>query len=257
MRLESGPARTDTLWNAGVLIACVALAGWFFYDWRVGYPKANREIAQRRLAELLGRADRVPDPLPDKPTKDDFVRLQKRKVSDLREVRRLLGEPLTTKRDAGRQIDYYASAYGLGMVPHVGNRVFIEEIRWDKWEHTYAEIQQQYWCALIALLFGAYFAWRTFRSATLRVVLDDDGIVYAGKRIQWDAVERLDNYSPKGWVDLFYQLNGREHKIRLDNQKVARFDEIIDAICERKGFADPRAVEEPTPQPATEPTERS
>ena len=257
MRLESGPARTDMLWNAGVVVACVALAGWFVYDWRIGYPRDNREVAQRRLAELLGDPGRIPDPLPERPTKDDFTRLRKRSVTDLGEVRRELGEPLISKRAAGREVDYYASAYGMGMIPHVGNRVITDEIRWDKWEHTYAEIQQQYWCAIIALLFAAYFAWRTFRAATLRVVLDEEGIDYAGKRIAWEAIDRLDNYSPKGWVDIFYRLGDRERKLRLDNQKVARFDEIIDAICQRKGLADPRTMQAAAPQVAADPPEES
>ncbi len=240
MRLESGPARTDTLWNAGILLACLALAGWFFYDWKIGYPQSNLQEARRRLTELLGDPARVPDPLPPQPTKDQFTQIVEKDMRTLDAVRELLGDPLIRRRAAGREVDYYASAYGLGIVPHVGNRVITDEVRWDKWKHTYAEIQQQYWCAIITLVFAAYFAWRTYRAATLRVVLDEQGIDYAGRRIAWDAIVRLDNYSPKGWVDIFYRRNGAERKIRLDNQKVARFDEIIDAICRHKGFADPR-----------------
>ena len=242
MRLESGPARTDTLWNAAILLACLGMAGWFVYDWKIGYPQSNLEEAQRRLAELLGDPARVPDPLPQQPTKDDFMRIVKQNIGSLEQVRALLGEPLLTRRAAGREVDYYVSAYGVGLVPHIGDRVLLEDVRWDKWKYTYAEIQQQYWCAIIALLFGVYFAWRTYKAATLRVVLDEQGIDYAGRRIAWEAVTRLDNYSPKCWVDIFYRDNGNERKIRLDNQKVARFDEIIDAICQRKGFEDPRAA---------------
>lgn len=241
------------LWNAGILLACLALAGWFFYDWRIGYPQSNLELAQRRLTELLGDPSKVPDPLPERPTKDQFTQIVQKDMQTLDRVRERLGAPLLTRRAAGREVDYYASAYGVGLVPHVGNRVISDEVRWDKWKHTYAEIQQQYWCALIALLFAAYFAWRTFKAATLRVVLDEQGIDFAGRRIDWDAIVRLDNYSSKGWVDIFYRSNNTERKIRLDNQKVARFDEIVDAICQHKGFDDPRVAGAGASQPAAQP----
>jgi hypothetical protein len=62
---------------------------------------------------------------------------------------------------------------------------------------------------------------------------------YGGRLIPWDSMTALRDYSPKGWVDLYHTAQGRERKLRLDNQRVRRFDEIVEAICARKGFADP------------------
>ncbi len=50
-------------------------------------------------------------------------------------------------------------------------------------------------------------------------------------------------FDKKGWVDLVYDENGAERDIRLDEYHLARFDEVIDAICERKGFRNPLPVD--------------
>ena len=51
-------------------------------------------------------------------------------------------------------------------------------------------------------------------------------------------------FTKKGWVDLVYDDNGVEREMRLDEYHLAAFEEIIDAICVRKGFANPLPVRE-------------
>jgi len=38
---------------------------------------------------------------------------------------------------------------------------------------------------------------------------------------------------------VYRDADGREDTVRLDSYHIARFDEIIGAVCERKGFESP------------------
>lgn len=83
-----------------------------------------------------------------------------------------------------------------------------------------------------------------------RLVLDESGLTYQGKGpISWDAMRRLDTarFNEKGWVDLRYDESGTENSIRLDEYHIARFEEVIDEICTRKGFENPLPVHGATP----------
>jgi len=68
------------------------------------------------------------------------------------------------------------------------------------------------------------------------MTIDDEGMVYDGQRIAFADMVSLRDYSPKGWIDLYYRVGEREKRLRLDNEKVLRFDEIVDALCKAKGF---------------------
>ncbi len=74
---------------------------------------------------------------------------------------------------------------------------------------------------------------------TLRVVIDEEGMTYAAKRIPFEAMTALRDYNRKGWVDLYYRTDAGQKRLRLDNQKVAKFDEIAEVICQAKNFENP------------------
>jgi hypothetical protein len=108
-------------------------------------------------------------------------------------------------------------------------------------------------CAFIALaLLATVHLVRVLRT---RIVLDDDGMRYNSRpTIGWGGMIALDSrlYESKGFVDLVYSTAGGEQRQRLDAYHVGRFEEIIDAICERKGFVNP--LPEPDVRgPAVEP----
>ena len=118
------------------------------------------------------------------------------------------------------------------------------------WNKSKDEIQLQLYCALVAFAFGLYMLTRVYKAATLRVVIDDDGMTYGKRRIAFADMVRLCDYSRKGWVDLYYRFGSQERKLRIDNQKVRKFNEIIDTLCEAQGFEDPRAAAAPAEAPA-------
>lgn len=243
MRLQSGPANYDRLYNAFVLALCFGLGGYFFYDWKIGYPQRNYSEAKKQLSALMN-AGEIPAQLPPKPTDSDFEAFRKLRNSDAAALRSAFGQPLTSKPGpAGSSIEYYVSATGMATATVTSGKLSLDDLQWTKWYKSQSEVNQQWWCGLVAAVVGAYFLPRTLRSFLLTASIDDQGLTYAGQKIAFDAMKRLTDYNPKGWVDLYYAEGGQEKKLRFDNQKIAKFDEIIDEICKAKGFPDPRSQE--------------
>ncbi len=230
MTLESGPAKADRNWQLIRTVIFLGFGLYFLYDGLYGYPQENRKKAEALLATRPFSGKVQYDALGDAPDEPDWKRLQKTAPAPAAAVRakarELLGAPALT--DGGD--DYFISRYGYIKLPSAG------EATWHPWAKTHAEIVQQYACALIAAIPGLYFLWRTYKAATLRVVVDDQGLVFAGRRIACADMTSLRGYSPKGWIDLYYRSGPGERKLRLDNEKVARFAEVVEAICQAKGF---------------------
>jgi len=250
MTLKSGPAVMDRTYWSVVTIACVAFAAYFFYDAKWGYLKKNRAKAAQGLPALIERPlDQVE--LGDSPTQADFERL-KADLQRLKEsgrptspeqVHQAFGPPVHTKRTGpGETVEYFVSVYGSAAVPINNGRVTPNGMVWTKWHKTKEEIQHQYYWGLIPLLIGLYAGSRAYRALTLRVVIDEEGMTYAGKRIPFEAMTALRDYNRKGWVDLYYRTGAGQKRLRLDNQKVAKFDELAAAICQATGFENPIAA---------------
>lgn len=248
MRLESGPAINDMRYFSIVAVVCVALAGWFYYDGAVGYISQNREEAHRELVKIMG-VDGAPAEdaeLGEAPTKKDFEALQQRATDaggylTMDQVTETLAEPIHQRKDATGEFAYYASDYGLATLQvSPGRRVRATDLTWRKWHKSKPEVMQQFYWAIVPLAFGIYFGFRAFSAATLRVRIDDQALHYGRQRITFDQMNALRDYSAKGWVDLYYATGSGEKKLRIDDHKVKRFHEIIDVLCEAKGFDDPR-----------------
>lgn len=244
MRLESGPAAYDRNYNLVVVLLGLAMGSYFFYDHAIGYPKKNYDVAVQHLTPLIG-ADKIPAAFPEIPSQDDCKKLMASEPASPEAVHQAWGTPIHVSEDNSGTRELYASKYGMAEVPIVGKYVNFKSINWISWNKSKDDIQMQLYCAIVAFLFGLFFLRRAYKASTLRVVIDDEGLVYAGRRVPFADMTKFTNYSKKGWVDLFYTLGAQERKIRFDNQKVGKFDEIIETLCRAKGFADPRkAVEE-------------
>lgn len=232
LRLESGPAQADRNWHLARAVLFLAFAGYFIYDGAIGYPNRIRTNAEEKLAAPthFNGALRWED-LRDTPLKPDYDAMQATNPVSREQVVALLGEPALTKGSEA----YYVSRYGYGKITMMGTRVGkIDE--WVPWYKTQAEVQGQFYWALLPGLIGLYFVWKLYKAVTLRVVLDDEGMVYAGQRVSYAQMVALRDYSPKGWIDLYYKDGDTERKLRLDHEKVAKFDEIVELICQEKGF---------------------
>ncbi len=242
MKLESGPAAYDRNYYIIFLVLCVALGGYFYYDYNAGYLKKNHEEARKMLLPLVG-AQAIPEQLPAHPTGPEFKDLLTGNAKTPDAFRQKFGKPLASKSDdTGKTFDYYASRYGMGVVVHQGGKVLTKESRWNTWFKSKDEIKFQLYCAFICFVVALYALYRVVKAATLKAVIDDEGMTYGNLRIPFTSMKRLCDYSPKGWVDLYYDAGGQQRKLRIDNQKIRKFDEIIDALCEATGFPDPRSA---------------
>lgn len=236
MRLESGPAKKDALWQLGRAIVFLGFAAYFTYDGLIGYPAHNEREARTQLSAPTPFGGRVNyDLLGDKPDIGEYEQLRKLKQPIPRDqVADILGKPQLTETEGPRTREYFVSKYGYATITFEANRAV--GVNWTQWYKSKANVQAQYYWALIPLLPGLYFLWKLLKALTLRVTLDDNGMDYAGRQITYADMVSLRDYSPKGWIDLYYKDAGRERRLRLDNEKVLLFDEIVDAICQVKGF---------------------
>jgi len=247
MTLKSGPAAMDRIYWSVVTVACLAVAAYFFYDGKWGYLNDNREEAARMAPALIERpVDQVE--LGDSPTQADFESLKadlerlkdSGRPTSPEQVHQAFGPPAHTKHTGpGETVEYFVSVYGCATVPIINDRVNPSAIVWTKWHKTKEEIRHQYYWGLIPLLIGLYAGLRAYRAMTLRVVIDEEGMTYAGNRIPFEAMTELRDYNRKGWVDLYHRTDAGQKRLRLDNQKVAKFDEIAEAICQATGFENP------------------
>ena len=226
MTLESGPAKADRNWQLLRTVIFLGFGLYFLYDGLYGYPRENRTQAEQMLATRPFNGKVSFDALREVPDKPDFEKLQQSEPAGPEQARQLFGQPTLTEGGD----EFFISRYGYVKAPRGGR------VSWHPWGKSRAEINGQFFWAIIPLAFALPFIWKLYRALTLRVVIDDQGLIYAGRRIAFPDMTSLRDYSPKGWIDLHYQCAGRERKLRLDNEKVARFDEIVAAVCQAKGF---------------------
>jgi hypothetical protein len=249
MRLQSGPARGDAIYFSGFVLLCLFMAGWFYRDYRWGYIEKNRIEARKQLTGPIQAAKQtMPATFGAKISKAEFDAAKA--SGKIEDIRRAFGEPLLRNESVpGEVLEIYVSDYGRAEVPLRNGAPVADKMTWTTWYKDREEVEGQLYWAMIPLALSLYAMLRLGRAVSLRAVIDDSGLTYGGKHIPFASMTRLTDYSKKGWVDLYYTTAAGEQKLRIDNQKIAKFDEIIDELCREKGFPDPR------PQPETEPDE--
>lgn len=238
MTIVSGPAKAEPLWQLVRTVLFLGFAGWFVLDGAVLWPNKVVSEARKELQKPEPWQGKLNyDDLPATPTNAEFERLRGSGATTADQVAQLLGPP-TFERPDGRTrvLRYYVSKWGYAVISFDNGRPDLAGAAWKDWYKTPSDIQGQFYWALIPALPGLYFLWLLIKAVTLKVVLDDEGLIYAGKRIPFDAMTGLRGYSPKGLIDLTYTEGGVEKRLRFDNEKFALFDEIVAAICEKKGF---------------------
>jgi hypothetical protein len=239
MRVESGPKWGEIRYWLIFLIAILAYGGWFVYDHYIGYPKNNRSEAVKQMPRIVGSEFQLdPNRLGEHPTEEDFRAVRDGAVTNIVELRRLWGEPATRNVDGQ---DIYASLYGAATVPQIAGSINREHMSWTTWKKNKGEIDRQLYVFFpVTLIVALYPLVRLIKALRIRVAVDDSGVSFNRRQVPWDRVLGLRDYNRKGWVDLYYRDDdGDEDYFRLDNQKLAKFDEVIDAICKIKRCPNP------------------
>lgn len=160
------------------------------------------------------------------------------------EVERFLGTP--NKREPRRLWFAGPAAYAMFEVDDAGNLTGKPNLR--NLEPSEGDIFIQKVLAIILGILSVFVLVKWLRILSLRVRVDESGLIFNRRHIPWDAMTGLDTdqYLDKGWVDLVYTEGGREELQRLDSYHIARFKEVVQAVCDRKGFTLPRPSEAKT-----------
>jgi len=245
MRIESGTTSDRRNRVLIGLILCVAFAAWFAYDGFQRYPAKNVEWAKQYLPSEGKQADFWINPLATVANLE-AVRERIAETSEpvsFEALTEKLGEP--TFRDA--RFAYYVGPAAFASFEIVEDRVVRVDRLEVQREPSESDIRNQKVLALLLAVIGVVVLVHFVRITRERVVLDEDGLTIGGRTIGWDAMESLDSsrLKDKGWVTLAYQGDVGPGDVRLDSYALDRFDDILAAICERKGYkvkgADPES----------------
>lgn len=118
----------------------------------------------------------------------------------------------------------------------------VEKLEDQRPMHSEADIFLQKVLGGLLAALTLVFAVHLVRVLLTRADLTDAGLkLRGGPQIPFEAMRRFraDEYMCKGWLDLEYELNGQPGSVRLDNYHIKHFRPLINAICDRTGFANP------------------
>jgi hypothetical protein len=258
MRIESGPTGERKIRTSLLLIMVAGFSCWFAYDGYIGYPAKNR---QEHLQQLPTQAERenakdakiyetvTPESLPKALAAMNKIIGSRATQEQEQALKDVFGGPPSAK--SAEAWFYFGPTFRI--------KIPLVEGRFSRPEGTPAEkndstIAGQKLLAYVLAIVSIYCLWLLVRVLRTHLVLDEGGLSYQGRGpIRWDDMKALDisRFSRKGWVDLTYNDNGTDRTLRLDEYHCARFDEVIDELCARKGFENPLPVEKKEDQPPT------
>jgi len=238
MPIESGPNAERKVRSLLLFLLVAVFAFWYGYDGWVGYPKNNVNdflktlpADQRQSAGKLVVYETV--------NEANIARLKDLKMHSEDNPETAIGDILGGPPSLKTPDAWYYLGPGdvVRFSLRDGRPV---EVSLPKPPHSATDIrwQKNYAYGLTVLAFAALVY--VIRVRTARAVLDESGLTLRSRpTITWDSMKRLDSTSfrKKGWVDLYH--GEPEEPTRIDEYHFARFDEIIDAICARKGFDNP------------------
>ena len=229
MTIQSGTTRERLIRWGLFAVMCAVASGLFFYDGFVKYPRQNAAQA----AENFPTQPEKPPGINARATPENCAKI--RPGMGLPEVKDILGEPAYLDRDVafwvgpagwircklnGLQVDYPSPKFREGSHPRM-------DLNWQKVLGALTGL-----LAIVALTV-------LIRAAGTHFVLDDQGLTTRRTGlISYDQMKSLDTEEVKrGRVTLYYEAGGEPAELRIDNYRIARFNEIIVGLCERKGFA--------------------
>lgn len=246
MKLEAGSPTASKLYWLVATVVLLGAAGWFLYDWKIGYVAANMAEARKHLGLDAGEDPAITAQF----TQEDFQALKTAAPNGLPPLDRInqsLGPPRKQEaRPEGETGHLYVSQYGMAIAVTRGGRVTVFE--WQPFKHSQAQIQTQLYFSLILLAGALFVAYKLLRTLTMRVALDDEGMTYGGARVAYADMTEFTGFSPKGWVDLNYRAGGATRKLRLDNQRIDKFEEIVSTISAKANIENPLPARAAAPE---------
>jgi len=252
MQIVSGASKRGMGRRAFTFALLAGFATWFAYDGWVTYPKRNIDTARQALPRVV---ERLPPASPA--VTEESVRAVEADVGKgirLSDLRQKWGEPAFTgplPADANGTVKseaYFVGPYGWARVIFAAESV--EKVEWHPAGKSRSEVA-------IQKLLGIGLAAASLVPLTLLLMmlfskyqLDDEGLVLPRVgRIPYDQMIGVDaaDFHKKGIVRLRYRdASGADRTAVLDEEKIEKFDEIVAALCKRKGWLVDADPSEPT-----------
>ena len=208
----------------------------FAYDGWNRYPRKN---AAQIVKTLVPRPESVPAINPAV-TRKAATSLEKRaKPFPLGVVVQQFGKPGWRSKDEATA--YYFGPAGVLTLSTVADTVIDAKYRDAGYKSEFDLLVQKGLAVVLAVL-GIPLLVHYVRVLTFTTNLTDAGLKLRGKPlVPFEAMTSIDaeRFKEKGWVDIRYTRDGVEGILRLDEYWIRRLPDIMAAICERRGFANP------------------
>ncbi len=258
MQIVSGASKRGVARRGFAFVLLAGFAGWFAYDGWVTYPNRNVETARQALPRVVGRMP----PASPAVTEESAAAVQAGVAKGIRlaDLRQKWGEPAFTgplPADAGgasKTEAYFVGPYGWVRVILAAEMV--DKIEW----HAAAKSPSEIWIQKglgIGLAAVALVPLGLLLTMQLgKYQLDDEGLVLPRVgRIPYERMTGVDasDFSKKGIVLLrYHDGTGADRTAVLDEEQIDKFDEIVVALCKRKGWPVDADPAEPTDAPKAE-----
>ncbi len=242
MQIVSGLGRRTVTRLGFMFLLLAAFAAWFGYDGWVGYPRKNLEAAQQSFPKSGLPLPAASSAVTEDSAKDFAAAAADKKVT-LVDLRKQWGDPAYLGPAAGevsnKPVAFFVGTYGWAQVALDGETV--DKVEWRSGPKVASDIGVQRLLGL-ALAGGALIPLAMLLvQMTARYTLDDEGLVLPKHgRIPYDRMSGADfkDFDGKGIVRLNYRdAAGAERTAVLDEEQIARFEEIVAALCEKKGWS--------------------
>ena len=244
MRIESGPTGERVVRSSLLCLLCTVFAIWFAYDGWVGYAKGNLAgylktltAEDRKVLDQRGGPTVLPGV-----TEAAIQKCYGTKFRINDDVRKIVeasfgGPPSHENNEAWF---YFGPAAGIRLTLKDGRPS--GELTPIRADHTETDLKTQKGISVVLGVISIFTLIHAIRVRTTRAVLDDAGLALGARPpIAWDAMKSLDisRFKAKGWADLYHTTASGETRTRLDEYHYKAFDEMMNALCERKGFENP------------------
>jgi hypothetical protein len=254
MRIESGPTTERVIRSTLLAIFIALFAVWFAYDGWKGWPGQNhREFLEQVPVDerpLAAKGTIYPSVTEKSAAQAEACLRQNPGVAAQKAaLAKLFGGPPTYENINAWY--YFGPVYRITIPLEQG--VPKMTANGQRGQRSAYDLLFQKMLAIGLGVVAVYLIWFVLKVRRTRLVLDESGMVYRDKGpIRWEDMKSLDHarFARKGFVDLVYNDHGTERSLRLDEYHIAAFEDVIDALCARKGFENPFPARDSSPDPS-------
>lgn len=239
MLIESGPNAERKVRSTLLFLLVAIFAVWYAYDGWVGYEKNNvREFLKTLPADQRPPSGHIP--IYTSVNEENIERVKELRLGAHDDPEAAIGTIFGGSPSLKTPDAWYYVGQGHWFRFAVQNNRPTGELKVERLQHTATDIRWQKNFAYGLAVLSAAALFYVIRVRMARARLDDSGLsLNGGPVITWDSMKRLDTerFRAKGWVDLYH--GDPEEPTRIDEYHFKVFDEIIEAVCARKGFENP------------------